>query len=144
MSEVPHYPTVTPYLLYEDAGAAIDWLCRAFGFRERLRFADSDEVVTHAELDVGTDGLVMLGHPGAEHRSPDRLGASTAIIHVYVADVDAHVRRARAAGARITREPADEEYGDRRYDCKDLEGHDWSFAQILRHVPPETWGGQSA
>jgi uncharacterized glyoxalase superfamily protein PhnB len=71
---------------------------------------------------------------------PDRLGQTTTIVHVYVANVDAHFRHAEASGARITREPADEAYGDRRYDCKDLEGHDWSFAQILRHVAPEEWG----
>jgi PhnB protein len=140
MSDAPAYPTVTPYLLYEDAEAAIDWLCRAFGFRERLRYADDDGVVNHAELEIGSDGLLMVGHPGPDYRSPDRLGATTGIVHVYVDDVDAHYRRAREAGVRITREPQDEEYGDRRYDCKDLEGHDWSFAQILRHAPPEEWG----
>jgi PhnB protein len=140
MSDAPGYPTVSPYLLYEDAGAAVDWLCQAFGFRERLRYADEGGVVTHAELEVGSDGLIMVGHPGPDYRSPDRLGATTGIVHVYVDDVDAHYRRAREAGVRITREPQDEEYGDRRYDCKDLEGHDWSFAQILRHAPPEEWG----
>ena len=140
MSDAPTYPTVSPYLLYENAEAAIDWLCETFGFHERLRYADDNGVVNHAELDVGSDGLIMIGHPGPDYRSPDRLGQNTTIVHVYVDDVDAHFRHAKASGARITREPADEAYGDRRYDCKDLEGHDWSFAQILRHVPPEEWG----
>jgi uncharacterized glyoxalase superfamily protein PhnB len=144
MSDGRHFPTVTPYLLYEDTGAAIDWLCRAFGFRERLRFTDDDGMVTHAELEVGADGLVMVGHPGPTYRSPERLGGTTAITHVYVDDVDAHYRRAQEAGARISRPPADEEYGDRRYDCKDLEGHDWSFAQVFADVPPEQWGAEPA
>jgi uncharacterized glyoxalase superfamily protein PhnB len=29
--------TVVPILVYEDVGKAIDWLCRTFGFTERLR-----------------------------------------------------------------------------------------------------------
>jgi len=29
--------TVVPVLVYEDVGKAIDWLCGAFGFEERLR-----------------------------------------------------------------------------------------------------------
>ena len=32
--------TVVPELAYPDVGQAIAWLCRAFGFRERLRIAD--------------------------------------------------------------------------------------------------------
>lgn len=144
MGDTGRYQTVTPYLLYEDAGAAIEWLSRAFGFRERLRFTDENDVVTHAELELDDEGLVMIGHPGHGYRSPDRLGARTAITHVYVDDVAAHVERARAAGARITRDPADEAYGDRRYDCEDLEGHAWSFAQALEDVPAEQWGAESA
>ncbi len=144
MTDASRHQTVTPYLLYEDAGAAIRWLTRAFGFRERLRFTDEHDVVTHAELELGHGGLVMIGHPGGGYRSPGRLGARTAITHVYVDDVTAHFERARAAGARITREPADEAYGDRRYDCEDLEGHAWSFAEVLEDVPAEQWGATSA
>ena len=51
--------TVTPYVLYEDAAAAIDWLSRAFGFQERLRFEDDTGAVTHAELTLG-DGEVFV------------------------------------------------------------------------------------
>ena len=89
--------TVTPYLLYEDVDAAIDWLGRAFGFAERLRFADASGTVTHAELALG-DGEVFLGHPGPEFRSPKSLGAFTDLVHVYVDDVDAHYARAVEAG----------------------------------------------
>jgi PhnB protein len=131
--------TVTPYLLYEDVTAAIDWLGRAFGFEERLRFADDRGVVTHAELTIG-EGEVFLGHPGPEYRSPKRLGAFTFLVHVYVDDVDAHHARAVEAGATIHQEPENTRYGDRRYDTEDLEGNRWSFAQLLREVEPEEWG----
>ena len=131
--------TITPYLLYEDAAAAIDWLSRAFGFEERLRLTDEAGVVTHAELALG-DGALYLGHPGPDYRSPKRLGTSAHLVHVYVDDVDAHHARAVEAGATIQLEPEDMPYGDRRYDAEDFEGQRWSFAQRLRDVAPEDWG----
>ena len=134
-------PRITPYLLYEDVAGALDWLSRAFGFRERLRFAGEDGTVTHAELALD-DGLVMLGHPGPDYRSPKRLGHATQLVHVYVDDVDAHYERARQAGATILQEPEDQPYGDRRYDAEDPEGHRWSFAERVRDVAPEEWGAR--
>lgn len=139
-SDRPDFPVVTPYLLYEDVSAALKWLAEAFGFRERQRFAEPDGTVTHAEMVVGEDGVVMLGHPGPEYRNPRRLGVWTSYVHIYVPDVDAHCARARDAGATIVRGLNDESYGDRRYDAEDPEGHRWSFAQRLRDVPPEEWG----
>jgi PhnB protein len=136
----PRYPRVTPYLLYEDVSAALAWLAEAFGFRERLRLPAEDGTVTHAEMTIGDDGVLMLGHPGPDYRDPRHGSTATALVHVMVDDVDAHAERARAAGATILREPQDEPYGDRRYDVQDLAGHTWSFAQQQREVPPEEWG----
>jgi len=138
-----YFPRVTPYLLYEDVPAALDWLWRAFGFTERLRFTGADGTVNHAEMQLG-DGVIMMGDPGDSYRNPRALGAVTVQIHVYVEDVEAHFERARAAGAEIRRELADEEYGDRRYDAYDLEGHLWSFAQHVKDVRPEDWGAEPA
>ena len=135
--------TVTPYLLYEDVAAAIDWLSRAFGFEEQLRFADDDGTVTHAELTLG-DGAVYLGHPGPDYRSPKRVGTSSHLVHVYVDDIEAHHARAVEAGAPVSGELQDTPYGDRRYDTEDLEGQRWSFAQRMNDVAPEGWGATSA
>ena len=52
---------VVPYLLYEDAGAAMDWLIRAFGFTERARDQQSDGTARHGELLTGNGGVIMLG-----------------------------------------------------------------------------------
>lgn len=134
---------VTPYLLYEDVGGALDWLGRAFGFRESLRFQDDEGAITHAEMELD-GGEIMLGHPGPEYRNPRRLGETTQLVHVYVEDVDAHFEKAREAGAEIVSEPKDQEYGDRRYDAKDPEGHLWSFAQRMREVSPDDWGATEA
>ena len=121
--------TIAPYLYYEDGHAAAEWLCRAFGL-EQVSAVEEDGRVTHAELRLG-DASVFIGEPGDGYRNPAHLGASTAGVHVYVDDVDAHYAIAREAGARIAMEPTDQEYGDRRYDCADLEGHTWFFATAM-------------
>jgi len=144
MSDARAYPTVTPYLLYEDVDAALRWLTDAFGFVERLRFQPDGGVVNHAEMVVEGDGVVMLGHPGPDYRCPRSSGHGSALVHVVVDDVEAHFRRARGAGVEILQEPADQEYGDRRYDARDLEGHLWSFAQRVREIAPDEWGAQTS
>jgi uncharacterized glyoxalase superfamily protein PhnB len=138
------YPTITPMLSYEDVAAAIPWLERAFGFRERMRMTNEDGTVGHAELELG-DGVIMLGNPGPDYQSPRHHAESCADahkwsevpfvidgLHVTVEDVDAHCERARAAGARILSDPEDEPYGERIYRVEDLEGHRWMFVQPIR------------
>jgi PhnB protein len=129
-------PRITPYLLYEDVGAALDWLARAFGFRERMRLNGPNGAIAHAEMERD-DGVVMMGNPGPEYRNPKRLGHVTQNLYVYVDDVDKHFAQARRAGAKIIEEPKDQFYGDRRYAAEDPEGHHWFFAQHVRDVAPE-------
>ena len=135
--------SITPYLLYEDGAAAIDFLVRAFGFEEVLRYQSSEGGIGHAELSLG-GAKVFLGEPGRDYRSPKRLGATTVGIHVYLDDVDTHYERARAAGAEIEGEPADQPYGDRRYSARDVEGHHWFFATRVKDVAPQEWGATVA
>jgi uncharacterized glyoxalase superfamily protein PhnB len=137
--------TVTPYLLYEDCDAALDFLLRAFGFRETLRYTGEGGYVNHAEMAVGRDGRIYMGDPGDEYRNPKRLGEETVGIYVEgIEDADALCEQARAAGATITEEPTDQEYGHRRFTARDPEGHLWFFAQIVREVAPEEWGATVA
>lgn len=133
---------ITPYLLYEDVGAALDFLARAFGFEERLRYTGSQGYVNHAEMRLG-EGTIFLGDPGDHYRNPKRLGQETVGVYVEVDDVDAHHERARAAGAEILEEPADQEYGHRRFTARDQEGHHWFFAQVVRDVAPDEWGART-
>ena len=129
-------PTVAPYLLYEDATAALEWLIDAFGAEERMRIPDATGAVTHAEVMIG-DGQIMLGAPGGDYQSPAHSGHVHVQVYAYVDDVDSHFERARAAGATILEEPSDQFYGDRRYGVADLEGHHWYFATHVRDVSPE-------
>ena len=129
-------PRISAYLLYEDVAGALDWLARAFGFRERLRMPGENGQVLHAEMELA-DGVIMMGNPGADYRNPKRLGQVTQHLYVYVDDVDGHCEHARQAGAIIIEEPEDQFYGDRRYGAEDPEGHHWFFAQHVRDMAPE-------
>jgi PhnB protein len=119
--------TVTPYLLYEDAPAAVTFLTEAFGFREVDRTTGAAGGM-HVELELGADGArIYLGAPGGDFRGPATVGR-TSLLYVLVDDVDRHYERAKAAGATISEELTDLPYGDRRYGCKDPQGHEWTFA----------------
>jgi uncharacterized glyoxalase superfamily protein PhnB len=124
----PGYQRVSPYLLYEDAPRAIEYLERTFGFETR-RTETGGAGRMHAELLFGEDGLVMLGQAGEGFRSPRSLGSyPPSLVHVYVDDVVALHERARAAEADVTDlelSPA----GDRRFTATDPEGQVWVFAQ---------------
>ena len=124
--------TIIPCLRYRDAPAAIEWLCAAFGFVKHAVYADGD-TVHHAQLTFG-NGMVMLGSAdntsewGRQIVQPDETGLrETQSPCVIVADCDAHYVRARAAGATIVQDIADQDYGGRGYSCRDPEGHLWWF-----------------
>jgi uncharacterized glyoxalase superfamily protein PhnB len=139
------WPRISSGLYYRDAATAIDWLCRAFGFSVRLRIEGADGRIEHSELEYG-EGLIMVGQEeaadtaprfGQRRISPLTAGGSTQGMMLYVDDVDAHCRQARAAGATIVAEPAVHDYGedywaDRSYGALDPEGHIWWFSQRLR------------
>lgn len=118
---------VIPYLLYENAPAAIEFLSRAFGFREIERTAAPDGTVMNCELRGPEGGDLWLGQMRRQ---------GTTMVYVYVADVDAHCERARAAEAEIVSEPQDQFFGDRRYQARDLEGHTWFFASPISDRSP--------
>lgn len=124
---------ITPHLFYDDVGAAVDWVVRAFGFGVRSTLNNDHGTMRHANIIVG-DSLVMFGltaeHPSWE--SPASLdGRVSQRLYIFVDDVDAHYERACAAGARPMSPPKDFSYGDRVYECVDPEGHRWKFAQCL-------------
>ena len=124
--------TVVPTLRYRDVAAAIDWLCKAFGFHRHLVIDGEDGAVRYAELTNGF-GMVMLAP--VEDSAFDKLmtqpgdigGAETQICYLFVEDVSTHCARAKAAGAEIVLDIEDELSSGRGYSCRDLEGHIWYF-----------------
>ncbi len=122
-------------LIYPDVQAAVAWLTAAFGFVERVRIPDNHR----AQLSFG-DGAVIVGDVRGERRPP-RAGEVTHSVMVRVDDARGHCERARAHGARIRKEPADQPFGERQYEVEDLAGHQWTFSETLADVAPEEWGG---
>ena len=139
-----NYPRVIPMLDYEDGPAAMDWLARAFGFRELVRMIGDDGLLAHGEMavDGGEQGRIMLATATPLYESPkhhrehcDQARAWSENpwiidgVLVYVDDVDAHYARAVAAGAVILSELEDG-FPARRYRVEDVEGHRWMFMQM--------------
>ena len=100
---------IFPCLYYRDATAAIEWLCRTFGFVQRMSAPGADGTIAHAELSFG-DGVIMVASCKPEQGwvSPLDLPAVNQAISVYVPDPDAHYARAKSAGAEIVRDIQDE------------------------------------
>ena len=124
--------TVIPTMRYQDAAAAIEWLCKAFGFERHLVVPGANGTIAHAQLTFG-NGMIMLGSAhddeyGKLVKPPRALGGvSTQGPYIVVTDADVHYRRAVAAGAKIEIDIKDEDYGGRGYTCRDPEGHVWNF-----------------
>ncbi len=119
-------PNIFPALRYKNGAAALEWLARAFGFEKQMVVPGPEGTIAHAQLKLGS-GVIMLGS-GKHGPGPDNPWDTVKQgIYVYVADVDAHYARAKAAGAEIVMELEDTDYGSRGYSVRDLEGHLWSF-----------------
>jgi uncharacterized glyoxalase superfamily protein PhnB len=142
------WPRFSSAVVYQDAAAAIDWLCDAFGFQVRLKIEGDGGRIEHSELTYG-EGLIMVSQETAQSarawkntmRSPKSLGgASTQSIMFFVDDADAHCAHARSRGATIFEELATHDYGedhwaDRSYGAGDPEGHLWWITQRVRNPP---------
>jgi uncharacterized glyoxalase superfamily protein PhnB len=120
---------IIPVLVYEDIEGAHDFLVHAFGFTSGGLHRDGTGTVVHAEVRNG-DAPIWLHRVTAEHEMASPRGAAAAHggLEVIVADVDEHFARAKAAGARIDREPSDQDYGLREYGARDPEDHRWWFS----------------
>ena len=120
------YHTITPYLIVNGAAAAIEFYKRAFGATEVMRMPAPDGRIGHAELQLG-DCRVMLAdeYPQMDCRGPKSVGGTPVFLHMYVDDVDAVVKQAVAAGARVVRPVQDQFYGDRMGTVADPYGHVW-------------------
>ena len=123
------YRTATPYIIVNDATKAIAFYKEAFGATELVRLADASGKVMHSELRIYNSPIMLADEfPDMGYRSPQSLGGSPVSILLYVADVDAQVARAIAAGAKETMPVADQFDGDRRGTLTDPFGHVWLVA----------------
>jgi uncharacterized glyoxalase superfamily protein PhnB len=120
--------SVIPELPYADVAEAADWLCSAFGFRQRLRIGD------HRAQLVYADGAVIVTRL---HEGEPRVAAA---VLVRVEDADSHHEQAVRSGAQILQPPANYPYGERQYTAADPGGHHWTFSESIADVDPASWG----
>jgi uncharacterized glyoxalase superfamily protein PhnB len=118
---------IIPELPYEDVRQAADWLCQAFGFKERLRIGNH-----RCQLTFGEASVVAI-----ERKEP---GVSYLLVHV--SDVHRHYEHTKQFGARIISPPTDYPFGERQYTVEDIGGHRWTFSQSIADVDPGSWGGE--
>ena len=132
------YHSVTPYLIIDGAAKALDFYTRVFGATERMRMPGAGGKVGHAEIGLG-DSVIMLAdeHPEMGARGPGALGGSPVSLVLYVDDVDATVKAAVAAGAKLLRPVENQFYGDRSGTIEDPFGHRWHVSTHVEDVPPD-------
>ena len=124
--------TVIPCLMYRHAAAAIEWLCKTFGFEKHAIYPGENGTIMHAELSFG-NGMIMCGTKkdagyGRLIKQPDDIGGcETQTAYVIVRDADEVYARAKAAGVEMIIDIKTEDYGGRGFTCRDLEGHIWNF-----------------
>ena len=119
--------TVIPELPYPNVREAVAWLCKSFGFSERLQIGNH-----RAQLVFGEGSIVVTqGHD---------VNAAFSIM-VRVEDANAHHEHVKRSGAKIVSPPADYPYGERQYVVEDPGGHRWTFSQTIADIDPSSWGG---
>jgi uncharacterized glyoxalase superfamily protein PhnB len=144
MTRKTGWPSISSALFYDDAAAAIDFLCRALGFEVRLKVEGEGGAIEHSELTFG-NGVIMVGSSKSETPersfaiSPRVAGGNTQSLCLLVNDTDAACERARAAGATVVIEPATQDYGaeyDSHRSCllADPQGHRWWLMQTVREA----------
>jgi len=130
---------VIPMIAYEDGEAAMDWLAKAFGFREITRMIE-DGRLSHGEMETGS-GIIMLASPTPDYESPQRHREHCEAarkwssvpwvidgVLILVENVDEHFSRAKDAGARILSDP-EIGFPGKLYRVEDIEGHRWMFLE---------------
>jgi len=140
---MPVKPAIIPCLRYEDAPAAIDFLCAAFGFERHAVYADDRDpnIVHHAQLSDRGNMIMLASVMPSEWarkaglKTVAEAGGNTQAPYIVIDDVDSHAAHARAAGAEIVAEPEDQDYGGRVYSARDPEGYVWSFGSY------DPWAG---
>ena len=129
---------VTPHLVCAGAAAAIEFYKKAFGAREEARLPGPDGRLMHALIRINGSALMLVDEmPEWGALGPKALKGSPVTLHLYVDDVDAFVKHAVAAGAKVTMPVADMFWGDRYGKLEDPFGHQWSVATHVRDVSPE-------
>ena len=129
---------VTPYLTIRNAAAALEFYKQVFGATEKMRMAEPDGKVGHAEIEIGKTRIMISDeYPELDVLGPESRGGTTAGLHLLVEDVDAVFSAALAAGAKELKPVSDQFYGERSGKLADPFGHVWYIAMIKEQLSDE-------
>lgn len=134
------YRRVTPALVVDGAGKALEFYAAVFNATERLRVAGPDGTIAHAEIEIG-DSVVIVedASPYMGTQAPPGAGldGTPTFLYIYVDDVDAVIERAAQLGATVKRPAQDQFYGDRDGFIVDPFGHGWTIGSHVEDVAPD-------
>jgi len=127
--------TITPHIVVRDAARAAEWYASAFGAEERDRLPLPGGKLMYVELWFG-DSAVMVADefPEAGVVSPQSIGGTPVVLHLFTDEVEALWERALGAGAEVLHPLTDQFWGDRQGQLTDPFGHRWGLAQHVRDV----------
>ncbi|MCI0598559.1 MAG: VOC family protein [Beijerinckiaceae bacterium] len=133
-----------PYLAVRNASDAIAFYKKAFGAAEAICIEHGGKV-GHAELAIGGARIMLCDEfPDHDALSPQTIGGTPVMIHLYVEDVDAFTSRAIGAGLKVLRPVMDQFYGDRGGKFEDPFGHRWWIATRKEDLSPEELRARAA
>jgi PhnB protein len=135
------YHSVTPYMIVNNASAAIDFYKKAFGASELFRMPGKEGKIMHAEIKIG-DSHVMMADETPEMakwgaKSPQALGGSAIHLMIYCENVDQMFKQAISAGGTERMPVKDQFYGDRSGTLVDPYGHSWTISTHKEDLKPE-------
>ena len=119
----PGFNTVTPYFFAKDAAKLVQFLVEGLGGTEVLRHMRGDRIA-NAQVRLGNSTVMVSEESEAFPAMP----TST---YLYVADADASMSKALAAGATKIMDVANMPYEDRQGGVKDPCGNIWWLSQRL-------------
>lgn len=137
----PGQENLIPHLICSQCAEAIEFYKKAFGAEEIHRLLAPDgQRIMHAAIRIGKSFVFLVDdfpeYSGGMSQSPLALKGSPVIIHQYVENCDAAIKRAQDAGATVLMPAADCFWGDRYGIVMDPYGHKWSLATHIKDLTP--------
>ena len=130
--------TITPHIIVRDAARAVEWYKEALGAEERSRVPLPGGKLMSVELRFG-DSTVMVADefPEMGVLSPQTVGGTSTVLHLYTEDVEILWKRAVDAGALVLHPLQDQFWGDRHGQLTDPFGHRWNIGHSIEALTPE-------